>query len=150
MPQKIDSFSGEYDWLSNFYPSKITMSDGLTYPSVEHAFQAHKTNVLSERKAFCSPSAPTPGKAKRMGRKLKLRNDWEQIKIAVMKEAVWRKFEDPQLREKLLATGDAKLIEGNHWNDRFWGVCKGVGKNHLGQILMEVRNKIREQNGHAV
>ena len=140
----IDSFSGEYRWLSNFYPSPITMPDGLTYPSVEHAFQAHKSDVLRERKAFCSPKAPTAGQAKRMGRKLKLRKDWESIKLAVMEEAVWRKFEDPDLRERLLATGDVQLVEGNTWNDRFWGVCRGKGQNHLGRILMKVRDKIRE------
>ena len=120
------------------------MPDGLTYPSVEHAFQAHKTTSLNERKAFCSPGAPTAGQAKRLGRRLRLRSDWEQLKLSVMWEAVWRKFEDPVLREKLLATGDARLVEGNTWNDRFWGVCKGKGKNHLGLILMNVRSNIEE------
>ena len=73
-----------------------------------------------------------------------MRTDWEQIKVGVMKDLVLQKFtKHKELKEKLLATGDAYLEETNTWNDIFWGVCKGKGQNHLGKILMEVRKEIK-------
>jgi predicted NAD-dependent protein-ADP-ribosyltransferase YbiA (DUF1768 family) len=78
-----------------------------------------------------------------MGRSVKLRPDWESIKLDVMETAVRIKFTDPELAAKLIATGDEELIEGNWWNDTFWGVCNGVGENHLGKILMKVRADIK-------
>lgn len=137
---KIDSFSKEYEFLSNFYSQEITY-DGIKYPTNEHAFQAAKTLDLEERKAISS--LPTPGQAKRAGRRVSLRPDWEEVKFDVMKEIVILKFINPALKEKLLATGDSELIEGNTWNDRCWGVCKGVGQNNLGRILMEVRELLK-------
>ena len=85
----------------------------------------------------------TPGQAKRAGNKLVLRPDWEQIKIIVMTDLCRIKFQDPHMRKLLLDTGDAELIEGNWWNDTFWGVCNGIGQNHLGKILMAIRNLLR-------
>lgn len=137
---KIDSFSKEYEFLSNFYSQEITY-DGIKYPTNEHAFQAAKTLDLEERKVISS--LPTPGQAKRAGRRVSLRPDWEEVKFDVMKEIVILKFINPALKEKLLATGDSELIEGNTWNDRCWGVCKGVGQNNLGRILMEVRELLK-------
>lgn len=137
---KIDSFSGEYDFLSNFYSQEITY-DGIKYPTNEHAFQAAKTLDLAKRQAIAKLA--TPGQAKRAGRKVLLRSDWEDVKFDVMKEIVILKFITPELKEKLLATKDAELIEGNTWNDRCWGVCNGVGQNNLGQILMEVRELLK-------
>lgn len=136
----ISSFSGEYAFLSNFFISPITHGR-LKYMTVEHAFQASKTKdrVLRKRVAQIS----TPGKAKRYGRKLPLREDWEQVKIGVMRSLLRKKFRIPALRRLLLETGDAVLIEGNHWHDTFWGVCQGQGENHLGKLLMEVRDEIR-------
>jgi ribA/ribD-fused uncharacterized protein len=95
-------------------------------------------------------AAPTPGKAKRLGRQATLRDDWEQDKMNVMEAALRKKFAIPELREKLLATGDAWLEEGNYWHDNFWGVCHclkcqdEMGWNHLGKILMKIRDEIRE------
>lgn len=136
----INSFEGEYAFLSNFYEHPI--SNGvITFPTNEHYFQAMKTLEDDERLAIAK--AATPGQAKRMGRKVKLRADWESIKLDVMETAVRIKFTDPELAAKLIATGDEELVEGNWWNDTFWGVCNGVGENHLGKILMKVRADIK-------
>ncbi|HDZ27840.1 MAG TPA: NADAR family protein [Candidatus Aminicenantes bacterium] len=142
----ITSFQGEYRWLSNFWPVKVEL-EGIIYPTVEHAYQASKTWDALEREGIrrCS----TPGKAKRLGRSVSLSPDWMEVKLVVMKALVLYKFgNDRSLKAKLLATGETDLIEGNPWGDTFWGVCDGVGENHLGRILMEVRNLLRRTN-HA-
>jgi ribA/ribD-fused uncharacterized protein len=136
----IDQFTGDYDFLSNFHPSPIEV-DGIVYSTVEHAFQAAKTFDLEEKQAVAQ--AATPGIAKRKGRKVQLRPDWEQVKVGIMEELVRLKFTTyPDLGEQLLATGDAELVEGNNWNDTFWGVCRGKGRNALGKILMKVRSEL--------
>jgi len=122
----IATFQGEHRWLSNFWPVRIDYQ-WLVYPSVEHAYQAAKTCDEGERRTISD--APTPGIAKRLGRKVTLRPDWNEIKIGVMTELLALKFRDPVLREKLRATGHRELIEGNYWGDRFWGVCQGEGEN---------------------
>lgn len=146
MPKSITSFSGEHSFLSNFYPAPVKL-DGYVYPTVEHAFQAAKSFIRREREAI--RLAPSPGKAKRLGRKVILRPDWEHVKIEVMKELLRQKFSDPELCAKLLATGDASLIEGNHWGDVTWGCVlekeKWVGSNKLGVLLMELRFDLREE-----
>lgn len=136
---KIDNFDGEYRFLSNFYESPVEF-EGHTYPSVEHAFQAAKTLDEDERAKI--RNLDTPGKAKRAGKKVKLREDWDGVRVLVMGELVRRKFEDPELRAQLLATGSAPLEEGNTWGDRFWGTCGGKGENNLGRILEAVRDGI--------
>ena len=134
----INKFDGEYVFLSNFFPCVIIGEDEIIYPSVEHYFQAQKTNDLKKRQKIAK--AKTPGKAKRMGRRVDLRPDWENVKDKVMLFAVRQKFKDPVLATLLLNTGDEELIEGNYWGDTYWGVDidKG-GENHLGKILMQVR-----------
>ncbi len=140
MSNRIDRFVGDYDFLSNFHPSSIEFY-GVFYPTVEHAFQASKTFDRVMKQIIAD--AATPGIAKRLGRKVQLRPDWEQVKVNIMEDLVWLKFiTHPDLRAKLLATGDTNLIEGNTWNDRFWGVCRGQGRNELGQILMRVRAEL--------
>jgi N-glycosidase YbiA len=144
MPQ-ITSFSGDYAFLSNFYPA-ATPYEGVVYPSSEHAFQAAKTLDMEERHRLASLS--TPGKAKRAGRRVALRRDWEQIKIAIMTAIVRAKFQhNEELAQKLAATADAELVEGNQHRDRFWGVCKGEGQNWLGRILMAVRAEFANSLG---
>ena len=141
MPKVIDSFENEFAFLSNFY-SCIIVYEGIYYPTVEHAFQAAKTLDFEQRKTIAA--APTPGQAKRLGRKVDLRSDWEEIKDGVMEELVRRKFNSSFiLKTMLLATGDRELIEGNWWNDTYWGVCKGVGRNQLGKTLMKIREELR-------
>lgn len=137
----IDYFDEEYAFLSNFYDSPIE-KDGITYPTNEHFFQAMKTLDEKERKAIAA--AETPGKAKRMGRRVNLREDWEAVKVDVMREGLLLKFTTYfELAQKLIATGDAMLVEGNWWNDTFWGVCNGVGCNTLGKLLMQLREELK-------
>lgn len=143
MAEVIDRFKGRYFFLSNFYYSPITVClryDGATtFPTVEHAYQAAKTDDIHKKRRI--RRAETPGKAKRLGRSLELVPDWENIKVKTMEQLVLLKFTSSMsLTSMLLATGDAVLIEGNTWGDRFWGKVNGEGENHLGRILMEVRH----------
>ena len=143
----IVEFDGQYDFLSNFYPSTI-YHDGITYPTNEHFFQAMKTLDIDERKAIAA--AETPGLAKRMGRNVKLRPDWEKIKVDVMRLGLILKFTDAELAQKLIATGDEELVEGNWWHDNTWGSCycpdciDKPGRNLLGKQLMKLRKEIQE------
>ena len=136
----IDSFHGEYAVLSNYYDSPI-FYDGILYPTVEHAFQAAKTTVFIQRIIIANKK--TPGQAKCAGRKVTLRDNWDDIKLYIMKELIILKFTNPKLKSALLNTKDAELIERNTWNDTYWGICNGIGENHLGKILMEVREMLR-------
>jgi ribA/ribD-fused uncharacterized protein len=138
--KKIDSFQGEYRWLSNFWPVSIVYNE-IRYPTVEHAYQASKSCSLQERIKIAN--LPTPGDAKRAGRHVQLRYDWEQIKDQIMEDLLRLKFSIPMLQEELLSTEDVELIEGNTWNDTYWGRCNGIGKNKLGEILMKIRNEIK-------
>lgn len=134
----IDSFTDNYFFLSNFSLSEVTY-EGMIYPTVEHAFQAAKTLDIVERCKIAALS--TPGQAKRAGRKVLLRDDWENIKIEVMRNLLHQKFEQPDLKKKLEETFPKDLIEGNNWGDTFWGVCDGEGRNVLGKLLMGIRNR---------
>lgn len=140
MTADITSFRGEYAFLSNFWHSPVT-HDGLRFTSAEAAFQAAKTLDPVIRERFTTLE---PGEAKRYGRTVPLRPDWESIKLRVMAEVLQAKFSDPALRARLLATEEAKLIEGNTWGDTFWGVCRGQGANWLGALLMDLRRRLRE------
>ena len=135
----IKEFKDKYRFLSNFYPVKV-MFEWIEFPTVEHAFQAAKTTDIGRRKWMAL--AESPADAKRSGRRLSIRPDWEQIKLKVMEDLVRQKFSKEPLRTQLLETGDAELIEGNEWGDTFWGVCKGRGENWLGKILMMIRDEV--------
>lgn len=132
----IQKFDGYYAFLSNFWICNIQY-EGETYSSVEHAYVAAKTTDPFIREQI--RASGSPGQVKRFGRSIVLRPNWNEIRIPTMRALVAQKFQDEELRTKLLATGVAALIEGNHWGDRFWGVYQGQGENHLGRILMEVR-----------
>jgi N-glycosidase YbiA len=137
----ISGFIGEYRFLSNFYGSPIEF-EGIQFRTVEHAFQAAKTNRVGER--FRITTLPTPAQAKKVGRTLHLRSDWEVVKQDVMLGLLRHKFKrGTLLAEKLVATGDEELVEDNHWGDTYWGVCSGRGENHLGRLLMQVREELR-------
>jgi hypothetical protein len=138
----IDRFINEFYFLSNFYPSTIVIN-GKSYSSVEHAYQASKTLVASEQDVI--RNAKSPGIAKKLGKSVQLRNDWNDVKLDLMREFIKKKFENPFLRPLLLATEDVELIEVNFWNDCFWGVCRGKGENWLGKILMEERDNIHNE-----
>lgn len=135
----IDSFDGAYTWLSNFYPH-VVFYDGINYPSAEHAFQAAKTLNAYDRALI--KECPNPGKAKRMGREVTLRPNWEDIKVDIMYEVLREKFKRNPLKQKLMDTGTEELVEGNNWNDKEWGVVNGKGKNKLGKVLMRVREEL--------
>jgi ribA/ribD-fused uncharacterized protein len=140
MTNTIYGFDGDNRWLSNFWVE----ADGSTN---EHWFQALKATDSTGHAYIMS--AKTPEEAKQRGREAALHEDWESFKDLGMLRMLHRKFQDPQLREKLLATGDARLVEANTWNDRYWGVDKesGVGENMLGILLQQVRDEIR--NGYV-
>ncbi len=128
----ITSFRGDYHFLSNFYESPLEY-EGLRYQNAEAAFQAQKCTDDGEKAEFCSLAA---NKAKRLGRQVKLREDWEEVKTGLMLQIVRAKFaQNPELAGELLRTGDRKLIEGNTWHDVFWGMDlnTGQGENHLGR-----------------
>lgn len=137
-PSSIRDFHGPYAFLSNFYTVNIPYQ-GKTYPSVEHAFQAAK--CVHESDKIRIQQAPTPGIAKRIGRRVSLIPHWDETRISVMETLLREKFKDPVLQNRLIKTAPATLIEGNHWNDTFWGVCNDVGENHLGKLLMKIRNE---------
>lgn len=111
---------------------------------VEHAFQAAKTIDPTER--ACIRMSATPSITKRLGRKVSLRPDWEEVKTEVMLQLVRQKFNGTDLGAKLLATGNEPLEEVNRWGDTLWGTTGGVGQNHLGRILMQVREELRGAN----
>ena len=137
----IGEFQGEYRFLSNFYKTPVKY-EGVDYPSVENAFQAAKCKDEEERRRFETIS---PEDARALGRKVELRPDWEDIKDIVMKALVRDKFgRNAALADRLLSTGEAALIEGNNWGDRYWGVDlgSGEGENRLGNILMDVRSEL--------
>ena len=139
----ITSFFGKYRFLSNFYPAKV-IYDGIEYPTSEHAYQAAKT--LDQPTRIQIAALTKPGEAKHAGKKVNLRDDWDDVKISVMEEIVRDKFtRNPDLRQKLLDTGDQVLVEGNTWFDTFWGVCNGKGRNELGKILMRLRKEFGGQ-----
>lgn len=137
----IDSFTEDHRFLSNFWPAPITLL-GLHYPTTEHAYQAMKCADQFEN-AEDIRLAETPGQAKRMGQKTLVREDWDLIKVDVMRLITRLKYNIPELQMLLLSTGTKELIEGNTWGDTFWGVCEGQGQNNLGKILMEVRDSLR-------
>jgi len=136
----IDSFSGDDAFLSNFFPSPIEWRE-KTWTTVEHAYQAAK--ALREEDAEKIRLAETPGRAKRLGRKVSLKPTWDSAKIAIMTRLVREKFvQNPGLRDRLLLTIGEELVEGNTWGDTFWGSCRGEGRNELGKILMLVREEL--------
>lgn len=136
MTQPITSFRGPHAFLSNFAPSPVRL-DGVTYPTVEHAYQAAKTLSPLERQAILR--CTTPAEARRAGRHVTLRPGWSALRLPTMLDLITQKFATPSLRARLTATRDARLVEGNTWNDTFWGVCRGRGDNYLGRLLMYTR-----------
>jgi ribA/ribD-fused uncharacterized protein len=137
----IRAFRGQWGFLSNFHASPLVY-EGMTYPTVEHGFQAAKTHDVAERARIAA--AATPSLAKRLGRRVALRPDWEQVKEGVMGDLLAIKFAPRTvMADGLLDTGERVLVEGNDWGDRYWGVCGGSGLNRLGVLLMEQRDRLR-------
>jgi ribA/ribD-fused uncharacterized protein len=140
----ITEFRGEFRFLSNFWPSVVHIG-GIQFATVEHAYQAAKTVNPIQRAMI--KAASTPGKAKRLGRTVTLRPEWnDTFKLQAMAQLVGQKFlSHKELGQMLVATGDQLIREGNNWGDTFWGVCDGVGKNQLGIILMGIRKHLTKE-----
>ena len=141
----INSFDGEYDFLSNFYECPILWKGNL-YRNSESIYQSYKTldNVPFDF------TKTTGSQAKKISKKLNVRPDWNKIKFDLMYEICQEKFnQNTDIAQKLMNTGDAILIEGNYWGDTYWGKCKGVGQNKLGQTLMRIRNELYEQEANV-
>lgn len=152
----IQKFDGRYGFLSNFYPCEI-VHQGILYPSVEHYYVAMKCNGAQMMNGvqytpidFREMIARIghPGTVKKLGQKMLVRKDWDEKKLEFMNWAVREKFKDEKLADLLLDTGEMPMVEGNAWHDNFWGSCscdkcRGKGKNHLGKILMTVRDELR-------
>ncbi len=134
----ILEFQGPTRWLSNFALCNIWL-DGVLYPSTENAYQAAKTSSWEERLYFLDC---TPAQAKKQGGLVTMRPNWNEVKVGVMTDLTRQKFKQEPYKSQLLATGNCKLVEGNVWGDTFWGVCKGVGENNLGKIIMAVREEL--------
>lgn len=141
MEQYIKEFRGENYFLSNFYQAQV-FYEGIAYDNSEAAFQASKSFNPKVRKTFQYNSGST---AKRRGKRVVLRPDWESVKLKIMREICYAKFtQNPELKQKLLQTGNCILVESNDWGDTYWGVCNGSGENHLGKILMDIRDELKK------
>jgi len=138
----IKEFQGEFRWLSNFTQVAIEL-DGRMFHSVEHAYMSAKSDD-EEWKDFCENTF-SAGQVKKASRSITLVDNWEDIKVDIMRECINQKFNQPFFKAKLLATGDTIIQEGNMWNDKFWGVClkTGKGQNILGKLIMEKRESLK-------
>ena len=144
----INSFGGEFSFLSNFYKSNIEIN-GIIFPTAEHAYQDSKTD--NKKWQIKISNAETPGKAKRLGNKTPLRTDWDNIKFSIMLDIIRNKFiQKTSLAKKLFNTFPKQLVEGNYWHDNYWGNCECdkckfiIGENMLGAILMHIRKRLME------
>jgi len=141
----IYGFKGENRWLSNFWEAPFFYGQ-YTWPTVEHAFVSHKVTVSEYAEVAEHVITLTPGQAKRYGRSVCLRADWDLIKLLLMTQLQEEKYkQNPGLMKKLLDTKSGHIEETNSWNDTYWGVCNGVGKNWMGVILMELRERERRR-----
>ena len=152
MNKDINSFVGEFEMFSNFFPA-IVQLEGLNFPTVEHAYVASKSKEYFFRKLIVELPASKAGLAKRRGRNIRLRGDWSEVKIDIMHDLLCQKFSQEPFKTKLLETNDAKIVEGNHWHDNIWGECfcgdkcKNIeGQNWLGRLLMDIRSQIIEKD----
>lgn len=157
----VEAFRNKYDFLSNFFVTNTPITwRGQKFSTSEHAYQWAKTDDLVEQrtvlvhvmdwgndKFYEMPT--TPGQAKTAGAGVTLRADWEETRLEIMYDILMAKFtQNWDLRQKLLDTGDAMLIEGNTWCDNFWGACKckkcehKEKENMLGKLLMRLRTEL--------
>lgn len=150
----ITVFKGKYNFLSNFYPCKIEYQ-GITYNSVETYYVAMKCNndQMIDGRYYTSAdfrelvANMAPGKAKQLGKVIKIRSDWDEKRLGFMEWGLHEKFKIEELKEMLLSTGDVAIIEGNYWHDNFYGQCTcekcfGKGENNLGKLLMQIRSEL--------
>lgn len=151
--QVIREFKDNFAFLSNFYESEMEIDQGPTKPPVvvktlEHAYQALKANNKEE--AAWVLASPTAGISKRRGQKVQMWENWDGMRDEIMLELLRIKFfQNKELADKLLATENARLEEGNWWGDTYWGICRGIGENMLGVLLMQVRSELRDGTMHS-
>lgn len=150
MAKAVREFNGKFSFLSNFFLCSFTW-DGIKWPHAEAAYQAAKTLDQSRRLEFVSLS---PGAAKRRGQQIGLREDWEQVKLEIMAEILYAKFEqNPELKTQLINLEGFTLEEGNYWGDRFWGISparSNKGKNNLGKLLEELRDLYIQKDENVI
>jgi len=140
----INGFQGEYRWLSNFWPCTIVYNENV-FSTVEHAYQSAKVEDLLLKEKIKNCATPPEAKDYFQKNNIAVADNWTgQKKLSVMKELLWLKFggREPLLTQALLLTEDAEIIEDNTWEDRFWGVCNGIGDNHLGKLIMQIRSEL--------
>jgi hypothetical protein len=140
----IKEFKGEFRWLSNFSEVPVILG-GVKYPSVEHAYQSAKSEVESW-KEFCAET-PEAGKVKNASKGISVISTWKRINLEIMKDLLIQKYNQEPYKSKLIATGKEEIQEGNLWGDDFWGIDlkTGTGKNILGQMIMEIRDELKEK-----
>lgn len=149
----ISYFTYRNRFLSNFHPAMI-FYEGLWYPTVEHAYQASKSTDQEYRKEISELPVKRAGKAKRKGREVRLRPEWDEIfKLDMMEKFLRLKFKDGFLAKKLLETDPQELVEGNQWHDNYWGNCfcdncDTLGRNMLGKLLMKIREDMKNENNN--
>lgn len=136
----IKEFKDDYKWLSNFASVEITL-DTFTYPSVEHAYQSAKCSFLWW-KDLCSDTSNSASYVKRKSKTIKLVDDWDNIKIDIMKKCLEQKYNSDPYKTLLMNTNNQYIQEGNYWGDTFWGVClkTNTGQNILGHLIMDIRD----------
>lgn len=149
MTEPINEFSGEYGFLSNFFSSPFVVKN-TSFPTIEHAYQAFKAKEHKDFERI--KNASTPAQAKKMGKRIKRKDNFEVTKIFLMNRLVYEKFtQNLALKNELLNTGKTILIEGNCWHDNLWGDCfcdkckNKQGLNCLGNILMTVRSLLQPE-----
>lgn len=143
----IHRFEKEYSWLSNFTPCAIVLN-GITYPSVEHAYMSAKSDDVRWY-LKCTDASIRPGEIKKLSKHILVVKNWDAIKVEVMRECLKQKFSQEPFRTMLLETGDTYIQEGNFWGDTFWGVDLNskMGENRLGKLIMEIREHLKNGNG---
>lgn len=135
----------ENGWLANFSNHPVLL-EGVLWPTVEHYFQASKFSSTAPLLVELIRSAPTPSTAKQIAKAnaSRKRQDWEHVRIEIMRKAIEAKFSQyPELRYQLLATRDAIIIE-NAPDDSFWGIGDGAGQNIMGQLLQSLRETLKQ------
>ena len=137
----IPRFRGKWTQLSNYAPCSVWY-DKHIYSSVEHAYQAAKT--LNDGQRADIRHLPSPNQAKKAGRRVVLRSDWNEVKLDIMEELLRQKFSQQPFQAILLSSENEEIVEGNWWGDTFWGQCPlGTGTNYLGELLMKLRGEMQ-------
>ncbi len=141
--EDIYGFKNEYRWLSNFYKLQEPIDlYGCVFYYTENLYQAFKCNKADD---FILMASLTPGEAKRFGKRVELNPDFEANKLSIMKQILDIKFRQEYFKRRLLATGNCLIFEENSWKDFFWGCHNGIGENHLGKIIMEIREELKKE-----